>query len=518
MHFTSKNYEKCFFIICLVLAALLLFYNLGDRFIGPTDEAYVVERSQEIIKIGYPGDLQVSLVTLPHLYLTSLSVLVFGLNQFSIRFVSAVFGILFLVLYFVFLKENVKDRKTRIIAFLLVIFSTLFYLHARHGRYYSMLMFFSLLTIFFFIRFMKNRKNSMLPFIISSVILFYTHAEVGIYLIAGLFLFSIIERRNNIKNIFSPFILIGIFSLPLIILWLYSRQTLSPLSSVFNTGFLLLNIASGVFYLLVFFLPPAIVVLGLYLVKKNKINWRKLSTEHRLFLTIIITILVLSSLISVTGPISIRKLIVLLPLASILIAYVISQMFFARKNNAMKFLGFIILIILVFTNFINIIPLNFIRNVDLGSYATQEVTDRFLSRSLQPRYYFFDYLYEATHHYEYSSESVIKVVSQTYVKGDKIFLMSNYVPPQAFVMYLNASQENIISRNNLSELNESYRWIIIDNATTSPNANLDLYINTAKYEIFTVHNTGEQWSEFPDPVHHRFSPEQNGYILIYKKI
>ena len=89
MKFILKKYETHFLALILVVVIFLLFSNLGDRFFG-TDETYVALRVKEVLEHGYPGDEEVSFTTPLHIYVVSISSMIFGLNEFSLRIISEV--------------------------------------------------------------------------------------------------------------------------------------------------------------------------------------------------------------------------------------------------------------------------------------------------------------------------------------------------------------------------------------------------------------------------------------------
>ena len=230
--------------------------------------------------------------------------------------------------------------------------------------------------------------------------------------------------------------------------------------------------------------------------------------------------ILISAFIVQFGPIHIRKLIVFLPFTAILTAAILYHLFF-KKKGLYLIAGTLILTLLIFTNFVHIFPLNLAKDaakeVNLQGYVGKETVDRFLNNSLSPRYYFFDFLYEITHHYESPTESVYKILAANYSRGDKIFFISDDLDWQYISLYLNVTVYPALTQEELVVLNEDYDWIIIGTISEA-DIKIENYVNIEKYDLFIAHNKEGYYSEAPDPVNHRFKTDKNGKILVYKKM
>lgn len=156
---------------------------------------------------------------LPPLYLTVLHFwLVVGKSEAVVRFLSVVLGILSV---FVIYKIGIVlygNKEAIISAFLLSISQTAIYF-SQETRYYSLYIFLSLVSVYFFLR-MEERPTNLnkVIFIISMVSAFYTH-YFTVILVFVFIIFKIWKYRKykeSLKNIKSFFILVGIFCLLLV--------------------------------------------------------------------------------------------------------------------------------------------------------------------------------------------------------------------------------------------------------------------------------------------------------------
>jgi len=111
----ARTIIKCLFFVVMVLAFFLRFYKLGE--IPPSlnwDEAALGYNAYSILKTGndeygvrFPlvfrsfGDYKPPFYT----YLTIPSILIFGLNEFAVRFPSALFGSLTVLITYFLVKE-----------------------------------------------------------------------------------------------------------------------------------------------------------------------------------------------------------------------------------------------------------------------------------------------------------------------------------------------------------------------------------------------------------------------------
>lgn len=138
---------------------------------------------------------------------------IFGTSEIAIRSLSFLFflgtaWVVFLI------GKNLWDKKTGIIASLLILSNPFLFTYAFEGRMYALLLLTSTLSVYFFIR------RTRWPFIFASTAALYTH-HFSIFVIFWEILWRLKEKfpssfKDFSKN-FSDFLIVGLFYLP----WIY---------------------------------------------------------------------------------------------------------------------------------------------------------------------------------------------------------------------------------------------------------------------------------------------------------
>ena len=222
-------------IAVLILAAVLRFYHLGSNPPSPYwEEAALGYDAYSILKTGkdfhgnsWPlvafesfGDYKPSL----YFYATVPSVVIFGLNTFAVRFPSALFGTLtVLLVYFL-----IKDKRTALIASLLLAISPWHLQLSRAGFEANLGLFFVVLGVWLFWKF-KSFTFCAFSFAFS---MYAYHAN---RILAPL-LFLVLAATGRIKNFWRSSLVFLVLILP--ILWQFNspviRQRFSE-TSAFTT-------------------------------------------------------------------------------------------------------------------------------------------------------------------------------------------------------------------------------------------------------------------------------------------
>jgi len=148
-------------ISILSLALFLRLYNLSDLSLWD-DEPYHLYVSQSIIEDGsfdLPSGHAYARAK-PFAYLTALSAKIMGVNEFGIRFPTALFGFLCLVLFFI-LTKKLLGNSVAVVTLLLLTVLPLEIGWARVTRFYTLFQFFTILVWYtFFMGFLN--KNSFI--------------------------------------------------------------------------------------------------------------------------------------------------------------------------------------------------------------------------------------------------------------------------------------------------------------------------------------------------------------------
>jgi len=182
-------------IICLCL--LLRLINIADQSIW-LDEAYSIQAAES----GFAGILEktTSEDFHPPLYYFLLHVWlkIFGNSEFSSRFISLIFSAAAVPIVY-FIGCRLFSRQTGLLSALLLSISVFHIEYAQEVRGYSMLVFFSLLSIYYFIGVLRDKKFfEALAYIFFTLLLLYTHYFGALIVVcqnAYLFTLYIISRR-----------------------------------------------------------------------------------------------------------------------------------------------------------------------------------------------------------------------------------------------------------------------------------------------------------------------------------
>ena len=147
--------KKFHYIILVLLSIVVIFYNLGQNSFHDGDEASHALIVKEILETGDWMKLKIDgedVFFKPPLivWLSAISCRIFGFSEFSIRFPSALFGLL-TILFTYFFAERLFDRRTALLSSLLVFSCTQFiYVHStRTGEFDTAITFIVLLTAYF---------------------------------------------------------------------------------------------------------------------------------------------------------------------------------------------------------------------------------------------------------------------------------------------------------------------------------------------------------------------------------
>lgn len=211
----------------------------------------------------------------PLYYLVLHFTLAIGKNEAVVRFPSVIFGVLAV---FVIYKIGIilyGEKEALVSAFLLSISQTAIFF-SQDTKYYSLFIFLSLASVYFFLRMEEKPTNSnKFLFSVLLVLSFYTH-YFTILLLFVLIIFKIWKCRENLKEIKHFFLLIGMFLLLITPVFPnFISQTISragPSNNVFAYQTQLsINFMKGIFTDLIvneFFMEESILpylILGLFL-------------------------------------------------------------------------------------------------------------------------------------------------------------------------------------------------------------------------------------------------------------
>lgn len=199
-----KNKYLLTLLLIFGLAVVLRFYNLANVPPGVNrDEASIGYTAYSLLQTGkdeYGRFLPVSLQSfgdwkLPlYIYVTAVSVKVFGLTEFAVRFPSAIFGSLTILLTYILVKEffgSKQEKLALLTAFLLAI--SPWHLHlSRVGSEANTAVFLTIAAIILFLKAIKGKVWFLIPSSILFAFTYYTYAGNHIFstlLVLGIIIF-----------------------------------------------------------------------------------------------------------------------------------------------------------------------------------------------------------------------------------------------------------------------------------------------------------------------------------------
>ncbi len=511
-------------LILFTLIFVLLFFNIGDRTFGG-DENFGVEVAGNILRNGIPTiretpDLNYNTTFTVNSpvseYIMASSIYIFGFSEAAARIPMAFFGFLSAILIYLLVLRVSGNKKIALLGLTIITFSTLFYLHGQHARYYTMALLFNTAFLYAFHEyFIKNNSGKWLYVLIASMTLFfYTHAETAVYTCIAASIWILIKRKEiNLNKILSAGIPIFLLILPLAFLILSSKTysiTAAGLPPILEPRFAEIfayYLSTGIYYYILFFVP----IIFLIFLPRSMKKYDK--SMILLFFLVVVSHLVIASLIGPFGTPSIRKLFVgTFPITVFVISSIIYSLY---SENRLKPIAVILMCLLLFTNLISLFPLVFFKGVILDtdtSLIPKSTKDIFISKTLEPRFYFADYLYQITNHYESSSEKILDTILKG-SRGNKI-LYPNGVPMHVYTDGAGMKISYVLDDAKIY----NFDWVILeDDVKTKANNLIDLSKYTsATYSIPAYRN--DPWMDTADPVHHRFRSDsvERINVTIYK--
>lgn len=205
-------YRVDFLVVFLILlSSPLFFYKLGQSSLVSWDEAWYAEIARNILKSGDIFNLTWS--GEPYFdhpasgfWLIALSFRLFGVSEFSARFMPALAGLLSLpVIYF--LGKELFGKAVGIASLIALPSSYWFLYRARSGNLDSFLTFFFLLTLLLAIKSAKNKKY-LIPFSVGLSFLFLTKTLVPFTMIPSLVIIFWRSKSIQLKNLIIPLIVL----------------------------------------------------------------------------------------------------------------------------------------------------------------------------------------------------------------------------------------------------------------------------------------------------------------------
>lgn len=214
--------RKIIFWLLLIFASLYILGNIGTGSLTTWDEALYANISKNMISTGnwliMHDRPDKPWFDKPPLYMwcTAIFYKTFGINEFSTRLTSSLFGIATVMLVYVFAKK-ISDKNTALLSSLLLLAAPHFIHYSKIGMMDVTLAFFITLMIFFFWE--GQERPSYLFW--SGIVLILAYLAKGMAAISGpAIIFTYCLCSGNLKSLVKREFVLGIsISLVLIIMW-----------------------------------------------------------------------------------------------------------------------------------------------------------------------------------------------------------------------------------------------------------------------------------------------------------
>ena len=160
-------------MLFIILGAALRIYRLSSQSFW-VDEVIQVNLSSKSVKDIIPSVFHGDSAPLSHFFL-HYWMLLLGSHEFSVRLLFVVFGILSIYFLFILARE-LFDAKVALLSALLLSISPFHVWHSQDARMYSLWMLLSIISVLFFLKFLKNNKRIyMFAYVLATLLSLYAH-------------------------------------------------------------------------------------------------------------------------------------------------------------------------------------------------------------------------------------------------------------------------------------------------------------------------------------------------------
>lgn len=225
--FVKSNRIDLLIIFLLLLTFPIFFYKLHQSSLVSFDEAWYADIARNIIKFKNPLVLYFngnSYTDHPPagFWLMSISMVFLGINEFGARFASALAGLVSLIVLYLLGKE-LFNKIVGLLSAIALSSATWFLFRARSGNLDIILTMFFLLTLFFAVKSIKEKKF-IWPFSINLALLILTKTIVPFIIFPSLLVIFWNSKKIRLKD----FLWSGIFFLFITGSWIIIQIILQP--------------------------------------------------------------------------------------------------------------------------------------------------------------------------------------------------------------------------------------------------------------------------------------------------
>lgn len=563
-----------FEILIVFIMSLLVFINLDWRYFA-ADEAYNVTMGQYIIKNnGIPkvwdgqniittingndfnNDLVCINLNYGAYYITALAQLLFGKNTYLIRLPFAIMGIISSIVWYEYSKKTINGNVARIFL-LLYSLSIPIIIYIRNANYFApSLLSVGLMHLYYRNCLQTNRKKDYFLFILFSFIQFHINYMLFVFAIIPILFDSVVTKRCT-KSFIVSYIIVFLTTFPFFVWMRYNFNLLgSSYRSVVEIDFLTghYRLIEQIWHMSFYVAPILPLVAILFVIKAlhrkrygktlDGLVDKKQNKNFGLYLSLSFTILFSFVFLSFfTYEFETRYYLSIIPFLYILVAILVYEIF-----NMERICSVIMLILLLFTNVINMIPYNItnLLNLDMNDKGIRAVISSPMpSTFISDGNYSVDSLIYNSYFWEYIStycvpvkdevNALVNYLNENANPGDTIATFGTDAWTNSIQYYTDLKLVNNLRKNYGSWANDSYYpnadrffqlvycpdelvdWAILPSALYGSDDLINVYLDSSKYECILIEkNIGGMAN---DIWLYNFGPRDKvSYVVLYKRI
>ena len=503
--------SKAFLGLVLLVAGVLLFANLGNVYLWQ-DEAETALLGRNVLTYGYPNawdgknlvtqtpgrvrDSDENHVWIWHpwlqFYLVAASFAVFGESAIAARLPFALIGLACVALLYFLARRLTESETIARIATVLFLTSVPFLIHTRQARWFAPAVAATLWVLYAYLKLQKKERTATLQIVVASLLLFHSNYVIFFATGAGILLhlgYCVLTRRERPAT--RALVIAAGVTVTLDVPWLLltglSRRVAHieahhpPFAERVGPVLeALVGYTNG--YVFPLLLAPVV----LWILARRADDPRDAPRQS----VALLVLLVLGAfLVLILLPwMYFRYMVGLLPMAAMLLALVVWEVWKRRRA-----LGFVALGLLVLTN----LP----------------------SAALPPfgiRFDLMNYLYELTHDYDGPNEAIVEYLRQHGTEDDVVVAAYGNLP---IMFYTGMRVESWSSRATWSRQPD---WIIPRQGWGDERIQDYLMRFGRDYERIELDAPDIRWGNRPDPTFHKFRTvrigDPDGGLLVGKVV
>ncbi len=439
-------------------------------------------------------------------YVSAIPIAIFGpYNEFFIRLPFVLIGLLAIPVVYSLAKRISSKKRIALLSALLLAGSVVYLLALRNANYYGLILFAVPATLLCYLRTLDREKNAWWQFALVGAMLFHSQWIVFIGTMFGIAVHFLIFNRNlkALKLVAKPIAGIFVLTFP----WFLLTGQFNKTGIISTPVQYLLLFCISCYHFILWFVPLLFILYAAWLVVfKRQRKWL-FNSGYALLGLVVIASFLFASLNYYTGT-PIRYYYGLLPLAMVFNAAIIDKFWAWKKSFAIA-----VIVLLICTNFIQIVPLIPLKPLISRIAGSQDVLGTgseaqqgFVAKSLKPRIMLAEYVYEITHKIQTPTSAVIDTMLPVSPRGKNIFVAAGDANAIGYYTGLTPATND----NNYAT--RSYDWIVLPFAD-SRNAQIDIGQYSRTYFPLAT----DRWGDTADPVHHLFRTTEGKGFYIYRR-